>query len=208
MKLTLKLAAISLICSSFMSCSSPQKTSISLHDGVYSDEPYEEALEQNTSLGSGHKLSLKDLEIRGAGSIFGYKQSGHIASVGYQMYCDLLAEELTKKRAPENQSYKPTKITCNVATEIPPSYIENPSIRLNYYHKISSVVNLPSVDKLEGELVDVFGQFTYEVNNLLNLARVKLLYSIYDISIYFGIEIQKSTESTFRKHFQVYTKTN
>ena len=140
------------------------------------------ALEQNTSLGSGHKLSLKDLEIRGAGSIFGYKQSGHIASVGYQMYCDLLAEELTKKRASEKQSYKPTKITCSVATEIPPSYIENPSIRLSYYHKISSVVNLLSVDQLEGELIDVFGQFTYEVNNLLNLARVKLLYSISEIS--------------------------
>ena len=69
-----------------------------------------------------------------------------------------------------------------MATEIPPSYIENPSIRLSYYHKISSVVNLLSVDQLEGELIDVFGQFTCEVNNLLNLARVKLLYSISEIS--------------------------
>ena len=140
------------------------------------------ALEQNTSLGSGHKISVRDLEIRGAGSIFGYKQSGHITSVGYQMYCDLLAEELIRKRTSKTQSYEPTKITCAVATEIPSSYIENPTIRLSYYHKISTVYNLPSIDKLKEELVDVFGQLPYELNNFLNLARVKLLYSNSEIS--------------------------
>ena len=140
------------------------------------------ALEQNTSLGSGYKISVKDLEIRGAGSIFGYKQSGHIASVGYQMYCDMLAEELVKKKTSEIQSCEPANIICSVTTEISPSYIENPSARLSYYHKISTVFNLSGVDQLEGELVDVFGQFPCGVNNLLNLARVKLLYSISGIS--------------------------
>ena len=84
------------------------------------------ALEQNTSLGSGYKISVKDLEIRGAGSIFGYKQSGHIASVGYQMYCDMLAEELVKKKTSKVQSCEPANIICSVTTEISPSYIENP----------------------------------------------------------------------------------
>ena len=140
------------------------------------------ALEQNTSLGSGYKISVKDLEIRGAGSIFGYKQSGHIASVGYQMYCDMLAEELVKKKTSKVQSCEPANIICSVTTEISPSYIENPSVRLSYYHKISTVFNLSGVDQLEDELVDVFGQFPCGVNNLLNLARVKLLYSISGIS--------------------------
>ena len=88
------------------------------------------ALEQNTSLGSGYKISVKDLEIRGAGSIFGYKQSGHIASVGYQMYCDMLAEELVKKKTSEIQSCEPANIICSVTTEISPSYIENPQLGL------------------------------------------------------------------------------
>ena len=83
-------------------------------------------IEQNTNLGSGHVISQKDLEIRGAGSLFGYKQSGHISSVGFEMYCDLLKEEVKIKKG--GKINRQPVIVVNSKAEIPTTYIKKKAL--------------------------------------------------------------------------------
>ena len=93
------------------------------------------AIEQNTVLGSGHAISQRDLEIRGAGSLFGYKQSGHVSSIGFEMYCDLLKEEVRQKKGFKTKE-QPT-IIVNTTAEIPRTYVKKESFRIDYYYQIS-----------------------------------------------------------------------
>ena len=125
------------------------------------------SLEQNTALGSGYNISMEDLEIRGAGSIFGHKQSGHITTVGFQMYCDLLSIEIQRTKSEDGVVQKAPNVTTSFQLDISSDYIENMSLRIDYYYRIGSATSVEQLNKIEKELVDVFGPIPDKTKNSL-----------------------------------------
>ena len=138
-------------------------------------------IEQYTSLGSGYDISMKDLEIRGAGSLFGYKQSGHISAVGFEMYCELLKDEINSALEKEDQQRHPD-IVLNVDALIPDHYIKNPSQRLGFYDRLSKNISVEDIEKIKTELHDRFGSIPQETKNLITLASVRALFKNKSIS--------------------------
>ena len=143
-------------------------------------------IEQNSSLGSGYSVSMKDLEIRGAGSIFGYKQSGHISSVGFEMYCEILKSEIDRV-AGRVSAFDPPSIHLSVQAGISDAYIKDRSFRIDYYYKISRINSLDDLDIVERELVDRFGSLPTSTKMLLDVARARILFCSVPIKdIYIG----------------------
>ena len=132
-------------------------------------------IEQYTSLGSGYDISMKDLEIRGAGSLFGYKQSGHISAVGFEMYCELLKDEINTALE-KNDQQRQADVVLNVDALIPDHYIKNPSQRLGFYDHLSKDISVEEIEKIKTELHDRFGRLPQETKNLISLARVRALF--------------------------------
>ena len=135
-----------------------------------------QALEKNTALGSGYNISMSDLEIRGAGSLFGHKQSGHISMVGFQMYCDLLDLELKKAKNPGSNSEQPI-IKTALRAQISEEYIEDSAFRIDYYYRISCAKKLQEVSRVEKELLEIFGELPMETKRLLLVSRLRVLFS-------------------------------
>ena len=133
------------------------------------------AIEQNTVLGSGHAISQRDLEIRGAGSLFGYKQSGHVSSVGFEMYCDLLKEEVMRKKGFKIKE-QPT-IIVNTTAEIPRAYVKKESFRIDYYYQISKAKKKKDIDRIINNLKASFGVLPDETKILVNTAILRILLS-------------------------------
>ena len=134
------------------------------------------SLERNTALGSGYNISMQDLEIRGAGAVFGHKQSGHMSLVGFQMYCDLLSEEIKKKTNPDNVNYITPQIKTSLPANIEETYVESMSSRVDFYYKIGTISTLERVETIKKELVDVFGPTPTPTKNLIAVAELKTLY--------------------------------
>ena len=132
-------------------------------------------IEQHTSLGSGYDISVKDLEIRGSGSLFGYKQSGQIGSVGFEMYCDLLKEQIDKL-SPDIKTDKYPQVTFYGSSYISEEYIKNEQQRLFFYEKISKTQTQTQINTIENDLVDRFGKIPKETKNMLVLASINILY--------------------------------
>jgi len=147
------------------------------------------SLEQNTALGSGYNISMEDLEIRGAGSIFGHKQSGHITTVGFQMYCDLLSIEIQRTKSEGGVVQKSPHVTTSFQLDIGSDYIENMSLRIDYYYRIGSAMSVEQLNKIEKELVDVFGPIPDKTKELLLVAFLKIRYKSTPVS---QIDIQDS----------------
>ena len=147
------------------------------------------SLEKNTALGSGYNISMEDLEIRGAGSIFGHKQSGHITTVGFQMYCDLLSIEVQKTKSESGVVQKTPQVTTSFQPDISSDYIESMSLRIDYYYRVGSVTSFEQLNKIEKELVDVFGPIPDKTEKLLLVASLKIKYKPTPVS---QIDIQDS----------------
>ncbi|ADJ25940.1 transcription-repair coupling factor [Dehalogenimonas lykanthroporepellens BL-DC-9] len=136
------------------------------------------------SLGSGYTIALKDLEIRGAGTLLGSKQSGQISAVGFHLYSELLKEAIAAKQKlilpkqpqPDNaRRIKPPIIDAPLNAYIPESYITDESERLNYYRVLSSTDSLSDLDKLTVELTDRFGKAPPELTDLFFVSRLRIL---------------------------------
>ena len=138
-------------------------------------------LEQYTSLGSGYDISMKDLEIRGAGSLFGYKQSGHISSVGFEMYCRLLKSEVDSVLENSNEIRYPN-ILFGEDAFISDVYIENPTQRLGFYNDFSRAKTAKDVLKIKHELRDRFGSLPIETKNLLFITDARILFKNTSVS--------------------------
>jgi len=138
-------------------------------------------LEQYTSLGSGYDISMKDLEIRGAGSLFGYKQSGHISSIGFEMYCDLLKSEVDLVMENSNDVRFPNIVFGEDAL-INESYIENSTQRLGFYNSFSRAKTTKDVLKIKHELNDRFGELPVETKNLLFITEARVLFKNTSVS--------------------------
>ena len=132
-------------------------------------------IEQHTSLGSGYDIALKDLAIRGAGSLFGHKQSGHISDVGFEMYCQLLKESVDFVFGrEENIRYPSVNFSGNAL--ISSDYIKSPSIRLGFYEKISKSNSHEEIKDIKKEIFNRFGRLPVETVSLLKIADVRMSY--------------------------------
>ena len=150
------------------------------------------AIEENTHLGAGYNISNMDLEIRGAGAVFGYKQSGGAGSVGFELYSLYIKDVLTKLKDEKIPNILPQDIIINVFknTIIPEEYISSPSIRISFYRKLSSVDSIESINVIEGELINRFGPTPVSVNLLISVWKMKVLASSCGI-----IAIEKSKKT-------------
>lgn len=133
------------------------------------------AIKEFTELGAGFKIAMKDLEIRGAGNLLGSDQHGHMASVGYEMFCKLLEEQVRRIKGEAVETFTDTTIEFSINAYLPEQYISQPDQKLDMYKRISSIRNLEDRYKVEEELEDRYGTIPQAVYNLLSIAHVKAM---------------------------------
>jgi len=135
-----------------------------------------EAIGEATDLGSGFQLALRDLEIRGAGSILGEVQSGHIAAVGFDLYAELVAEAVSELegREPAAPPTREVRIDLPVDAHLPESYVEDQELRLEAYRRLATTTTGEEVADVAAEWVDRFGPLPPEAEALLSLARLRV----------------------------------
>ena len=133
------------------------------------------AIREFTEMGSGFKIAMRDLEIRGAGNLLGAEQSGHMESVGYDLYCKMLAEAVQEAKGIAPAEAFETTIDLNVSAYIPDSYISNEALKLDTYKRIAAIENKEEYEDMTEELTDRFGEPPKNVQNLLAVAELKAL---------------------------------
>jgi Transcription-repair coupling factor (superfamily II helicase) len=133
------------------------------------------AISEIKELGSGFKLALSDLEIRGAGNMFGTEQSGHIGDVGLELYLEMLDKAVKELKGEETEVEYEPEIRANFPAFIPDDYIGNEAERLLFYKKVSAVSSEKEVREIKGELRDRFGEIPEPALNLLKVVELKLL---------------------------------
>ncbi len=134
------------------------------------------AIREFTDLGAGYKISLRDLEIRGAGNLLGAEQHGQMESVGYDLYCKMLNEAiLAMKGETEIRESFETQIDADVDAYIPSTYIRNEILKLDMYKRIASIETKDDMEEMQDEMTDRFGELPSCVNLLLNVAYLKAL---------------------------------
>ncbi len=151
------------------------------------------AIQQYTALGSGFKIAMRDLEIRGAGNLLGTKQSGHIAQIGFDLYCQLLRQSIDRLKGKKNPSLQETSFKADflVPTEtqwisksrdsqseflpsfIPTIYLTDAKLRINAYRELAEANTQRSIDALEANWIDRHGRFPESVKHLITCARIK-----------------------------------
>jgi len=135
-----------------------------------------QAMRDFTALGSGFKIAMRDLEIRGAGNILGGEQHGHIVSIGFELYARMLEQAISELKGDEAPSALPAPtIELKVSAYIPDSFIPENKRKIEIYKKIALVESLEETLEVEEEIEDRFGDLPLEVSNLLNVVRIKLL---------------------------------
>ena len=151
------------------------------------------AIREFTDLGSGFKIAMRDLEIRGAGNLLGAQQHGHMEAVGYDLYCKMLNEAVKLlKGEMEEESYN-TTIDINVDAFIPATYIPNEYQKLDIYKRIAAIETDEDMEDMMEELIDRFGDIPKKVEKLLEVARVKA----FAHSVYVTAVEQKGETYTF-----------
>ncbi|MDE7232168.1 MAG: DEAD/DEAH box helicase, partial [Lachnospiraceae bacterium] len=132
-----------------------------------------EAIREFTDLGSGFKIAMRDLEIRGAGSLLGKSQHGHMQAVGYDLYCKMLNEAVKTKKGISVMEDFNTLVDLDVDAYIPPAYIVNEVQKLDIYKRIAGIDNEQECDDMREELLDRFGQIPKSAENLLRIALIR-----------------------------------
>lgn len=132
------------------------------------------AIKEFTELGSGFKIAMRDLEIRGAGNLLGAEQSGHMEAVGYDLYCKMLNEAVKsmKGEGSMEETFE-TTVDMDMDAYIPSTYIKNEIQKLDIYKRIADIENEEEMMDMQEELMDRFGDMPGAVNNLLNIALLK-----------------------------------
>ena len=170
------------------------------HAGLLSDARKRiSAIKQYSTLGSGFKIAMRDLEIRGAGNLLGPQQSGHISAVGFELYCQLLKQSVSSLKGEK----LPARINVQVRLDflgldsaIPQSYIADSRQRMDIYRKLAEVTDTESLQKLRAELRDRFGPIPAAVELLLMVADLKILAATREIT---AIETQDDKLMLTRK---------
>lgn len=133
------------------------------------------AIREYTDLGSGFKIAMRDLELRGAGNLLGAEQHGHMNAVGYDLYCKMLSEAVKEAKGIHTMEDFETTIDLNMDAFIPDSYISNEFQKLDIYKRIAGIESQQDYDEMLEELIDRFGELPKAVLNLLAIARMKAL---------------------------------
>ena len=133
------------------------------------------AIKEFTEFGSGFKIAMRDLEIRGAGSILGEYQHGHMDEVGYDMYCKLLDEVVKEQKGIEVQEEQDVQIDLNVSSYISDEYIESSNQKIEIYQEIALCRTQDDILSITDELIDRFGDIPKETQNLIEVAKIKAM---------------------------------
>lgn len=133
------------------------------------------AIKEFTEFGSGFKIAMRDLEIRGAGSLLGEIQHGHMDQVGYDTYCKLLDEVIKEIQGIEIEPEKDIQIDLNVSSYLPDNFIENSSQKIEIYQDIALCRTEEDIQNVIDEIIDRFGPMPEKVENLIEIARIKEL---------------------------------
>jgi transcription-repair coupling factor (superfamily II helicase) len=156
--------------------------------GVLTDDSRKriEALKRYTGHGTGFRIAMRDLEIRGAGNLLGAQQSGHIAAIGFDLYCQLLKRSVAKlqgKKVPpiidasvelDFLDRSPRHGTAENSAFIPYSYVDEENLRVKLYGRIASLATETEVRELKKEFADRFGKLPVAVKNLFEIARIRI----------------------------------
>ena len=132
-----------------------------------------ETIGSHTALGSGLKIAMKDLELRGAGNLLGAEQSGHIAEVGFDLYVRLVGEAVQEFRGEVDEELREVRIELPVDAHLPHTYIGSERLRLEMYKRLAEVRTDVDVDQIREELLDRYGEPPDEVASLLLVARFR-----------------------------------
>ena len=133
------------------------------------------AIREFTEFGSGFKIAMRDLEIRGAGSLLGEIQHGHMEQVGYDTYCNLLDQVVKEMQGVEVEEEQDIQIDINISSYIPDSYIDNSSQKIEVYQNIALCRTEEDIQNVIDEIIDRYGIMPKELENLIEVARIKEL---------------------------------
>lgn len=142
-----------------------------------------QAIMEFTELGSGFKIAMRDLEIRGAGNVLGKQQHGHMEKIGYELYCKLLDEEVKKLKGKKVFEAKPIKLDIVASANISADYVPQEDERIKLYSKISEISSRQEYDTCKNDMKEAFGQMPVETERLLKIAYLKNLASFVDIKM-------------------------
>lgn len=141
-----------------------------------------QAIKEFTELGSGFKIAMRDLSIRGTGNLLGAEQHGFIDSVGFDLYSQMLQDAITKRKGVQPKSEKQqVELDFEADAYIPDHYIDDPRQKIDMYKRFRSIDSLEDVRDLEDEMIDRFGDFPEEVARLFTVSRIKALSEILGI---------------------------
>ena len=133
------------------------------------------AIKDFTELGSGFKVAMRDLEIRGAGNLMGSAQHGHMASIGYDLYCKMLEDTIKVIKGDIDQETVDTVVDIKVNAYIPNDYIEDEVTKIEIYKKIASIESNEEKEEVVEEIIDRFGDIPTSVNNLIDISYIRIL---------------------------------
>ncbi len=131
-------------------------------------------LSDYTELGSGFRIAMRDLEIRGAGNLLGDEQSGHVAAVGFDMYCDLLRQAVAELQGQPFEEFRAARLDVDVDAYIPGDYVPYEAARIDVHHRIAGARDEESLESISDELRDRFGEVPEVVENLIEMQRIRL----------------------------------
>ncbi|KZF03636.1 hypothetical protein A2J03_06620 [Rhodococcus sp. EPR-157] len=150
-------------------------------------------ISQNSDLGAGMAVAMKDLEIRGAGNVLGAEQSGHVAGVGFDLYVRLVGEAVEAYRAvmdgkpiTTDEAPKEVRIDLPVDAHIPPDYVTSDRLRLEAYRKLAAAADSEGIAAVIDEMVDRYGPLPEEVGRLVSVAKLRLIakeYGLTDVNV-------------------------
>jgi transcription-repair coupling factor (superfamily II helicase) len=149
------------------------------------------AMKQYATLGSGFKIAMRDLEIRGAGNLLGAEQSGHITAVGFELYCQLLKQSVSSLKGEKTKPRVEVRVALdflNDATNLPESYVTESHHRIEIYRKLAQANEKSALENLSKELCDRFGPIPPNVELLLQIAELKILASEKNVT---SIEVEE-----------------
>ena len=161
------------------------------------------ALKDFTELGSGFKIAMRDLEIRGAGNMMGSSQHGHMAAIGYDLYCRMLEDTVKLIKGEIEQEPIETTVDIKVDAYIPSSYIEDEIQKIEVYKKIAAIENMDDYKDIKDELEDRYSSIPEAVYNLMDIAYVKSLAKVLLIE-----EIKETPKEVRFKFPKGYKKVN
>jgi transcription-repair coupling factor (superfamily II helicase) len=144
-------------------------------DRVLTEEAYErlKTIGESTELGSGFRIAMRDLEIRGAGNLLGTGQSGHIAAVGYDLYCEMVSEAVAELRGEVPEEAAEVTIEVPLAASLPADYVAREDLRLEAYRRLATVTTAAEVDDVAAEWLDRYGPVPPAAAALLGIARLR-----------------------------------